>query len=226
MPSMMPAIDFLFSEEFLSAANPYLLQAEIAAAVLLGLGIVFESDKYPRSVHKSAFWYVVIGVVLETVFSVLLFTSEERISSLQKATIIALEVANLDRNMTKGQAKSLAAFATKYSGTSASVFSAKDIEANAFAVSIAKSLRSGGWAIPPTQALRSDSIPFVLGGVMVVGNTDDKSKEMARELVKEMHSLGFCAGIPESGFPLQSLAQHPITVIVGTKLRQLDSPCQ
>jgi hypothetical protein len=86
---MDPAIPALLSEAFLSALNPYLLQAEIAAAVLLGIGIVYESNKYPTSVHESAFWFVVIGVVLETIFSVLLFASEERIGSLQRDTIEA-----------------------------------------------------------------------------------------------------------------------------------------
>jgi hypothetical protein len=81
MPAMVP---YILSEEFLSAANPYLLQLEISSAALLGIGIVYEADRYPASVQRSAFWFVVIGVVLETVFSILLFASEERIASIQR----------------------------------------------------------------------------------------------------------------------------------------------
>jgi septal ring factor EnvC (AmiA/AmiB activator) len=87
MPKIEPAILSFLSEEFLSVVNPFLLQAEIAAAILLGIGIVYESDKYPESVHESAFWFVVIGVVLETVFSIMLFASEERVASIQRADL-------------------------------------------------------------------------------------------------------------------------------------------
>ena len=107
---MDQAISFFLSEDFLSIANPYLLQAEIAAAALLGIGIVYESDKYSKAVHASAFWFVVIGVVLETVFSILLFGSEERIASLQRGTIeaqqtkiIALREITSQRSWTKYQ---------------------------------------------------------------------------------------------------------------------------
>lgn len=84
-----------FSEDFLSAANPYLLQGEIAAVLLLGIGIVYESDRYPESAHRSAFWFVVVGVVFETIFSILLFAPEEQISSIQNGALksAALELA-------------------------------------------------------------------------------------------------------------------------------------
>lgn len=88
---IVPSISSLLTEEYLSWVNPYLLQAEIAAAVVLGIGIIYESDKFPDSVHNSAFWFVVIGVVLETVFSVCLFMSEEHIVSLQRRKIIFLD---------------------------------------------------------------------------------------------------------------------------------------
>lgn len=98
MPTTDPASVSFFSVSFLSAVNPFLLQAEIAAAVLLGIGIVFESERYPTSVHKSAFWFVVIGVILETVFSILLFASEEIETRIVNTTAAAANerAANLE----------------------------------------------------------------------------------------------------------------------------------
>jgi hypothetical protein len=89
MPNAELEIILCFHEEFLSTANPYFLKAEIAAAVLLGIGIMYEAPKYSDSVHKSAFWFVMIGLFLETIFSILLFVSEMQTASLQRSTINA-----------------------------------------------------------------------------------------------------------------------------------------
>jgi hypothetical protein len=68
------------------------LQGEIFAAFCLGVGIIWESDKYKGDeIKKVAFLLVMLGVVFETIFSVLLFASEEKISEIQKSKIIELE---------------------------------------------------------------------------------------------------------------------------------------
>jgi hypothetical protein len=97
---------YFVSEDFLSSLNPYLLQFEVASALLLGIGIVYEAPEYPESVHKTAFWLVVIGVFFETVFSILLFASEEQIASSQRGTI-NLQQANITALEEKLAARSL-----------------------------------------------------------------------------------------------------------------------
>lgn len=96
MPIAIPQI---LSVSFLSSLNPFLLEAEIAAAVLLGIGIVFESQKYPEPVKLRASHFVMWGIVLETVFSIALFVSEQMISSQQRAQIIALSPRSLSPKM-------------------------------------------------------------------------------------------------------------------------------
>jgi hypothetical protein len=95
MPNIRELHDLLphlLSEEFLSAINLYILQGEIFAAFCLGVGIIWESDKYKGDeIKKVAFLLVMLGVVFETIFSVLLFASEEKISEIQKSKIIELE---------------------------------------------------------------------------------------------------------------------------------------
>jgi hypothetical protein len=88
IPGSAPAL--IDTEPFLSVLNPYLLQLEIGAAILLGIGIIFESDRYPEIVRQRAFWFVMWGMIFETIFSIGLFASEERIASLQRTTIISL----------------------------------------------------------------------------------------------------------------------------------------
>jgi hypothetical protein len=116
MPAIAPILDFIVSQDFLSKVNPFLLQTEIATAVLLGLGIVFESNRYPESVHSRVFWFVVIGVTLETIFSILLFVSEESISSLQNNTIIELTARLAPRRILPEQQKHIVSELSIYKG--------------------------------------------------------------------------------------------------------------
>ncbi len=98
----MSAYDFspIFRGRTIGDKPVFLIQFEIAAALLLGIGILWESDRYKGDeIKKLAFWLVMYGVIFETIFSVLLFASEERIGSLQRKTIIALEKRVLLRNI-------------------------------------------------------------------------------------------------------------------------------
>jgi hypothetical protein len=189
MPNIDPAIDFLFSEEFLSAANPYFLQAEIAAAVLLGIGIVYEADEYPHSVHKVAFWCVVVGVVLETIFSILLFASEERVSSLQKESIIELSRRLAARSLSDAQADNIEAALKPFSGQPFQIIPYwQNKESLGIANRIADSLIAAGWQID--QPKDFTSIIGVVTGIYVSNDegASDEVKNAVRALVEVLRA--------------------------------------
>ena len=114
---MNAIVQALFSEPVLSTLNPFLLQAEIASAVLLGIGIIFESDKYPAKVKERAFWFVMWGVIFETIFSIVLFSSEERISGVQRSKIIWLETCLAARSLFPAQQEHIAGKLRPFLGT-------------------------------------------------------------------------------------------------------------
>lgn len=134
------------SEEFLSAANPYLLDAEIGAAVLLGIGIIYESDKYCEAVKRRAFHFVMWGVVLETIFTILLFKSETWIADKQRGTIIVLERRIAPREIGKYNQDVIAGILKKLNKPTFDVCVSPNIEEN-FRTEMIEMLVSAGWTL-------------------------------------------------------------------------------
>jgi hypothetical protein len=169
----------LLSEEFLSAANPFLLDAEIASALLLGIGIVFESHKFNKgieSVQNVGFWCVVFGVVFETVFSILLFGSEGSIANQQRAQIIALDKQIAPRRLSPPQIRALVARLSPFSNKTVRVTSyALDFEAAFLGVEIITALSDAG--VHFTSALLCEApVGSIVLGIHVTGSDDDLVK--------------------------------------------------
>jgi hypothetical protein len=80
-----------------------LLSFSVAASVAVGAGIIFERPKYSPSVHRVAFWLVVVGIAVEAVCTIFLFVFDEGISHAQQSKIISLEEYISGRRMTKGE---------------------------------------------------------------------------------------------------------------------------
>jgi hypothetical protein len=201
-PTIVPQY---FSEAFLSAANPYLLQAEIAAAVLLGIGIIFESGRYPNSVHKVAFLCVVAGVVFETVFSILLFISEEHIASLQRTTIASLQTRLViaeahasDRLIFGDDVRYF--FDLDHAGQALHIYVISgDFEAERFANSLRNVLSSypgWGWHVTVSefdkQEINMLSMPSGIWGPIWVGPNNGELQSVSYELYTVLFALGFC----------------------------------
>lgn len=142
----------ILSEEFLSLANPFLLDAEIGAAVLLGVGIIFESDRYCEAVKCTALKMVVCGVVLETIFSIALFQSENWIGDSQRTTIISLTRRLAPRGLTVEDRQKIVSGILPFAGTRVSVV-VPDIapwpDITALAVSIRDTIADAHWNIEP-----------------------------------------------------------------------------
>lgn len=172
----------LFSEDFLSAANPYLLQGEIAAAVLLGIGIVYESAKYPETVHRLAYWYVILGVVFETVFSAALFFSEETVGSLQREQIIALETRLAPRRIFPDNAVSIVNNLGKYAGVSFSfIMESPTEESWQLREDIKDVLLKAGW--------KFDDVGAGIGGITRSGLNIYSGNPAAETLANELNKL-------------------------------------
>jgi hypothetical protein len=207
----------LLSEEFLSAANPYLLQAEIASAALLGVGIIFEADKYPASVHKSAFWFVVMGVVLETVFSILLFASEERIASLQRGTIASLEMQLAARSLSPDQIAKMSTVLRLYGSMGFAAYPyPDDKESVDIANNIRSALTGAGWYNQEDPNVISPA-PGVMAGISVqVGlGAPENTKEAATALVHMLDDANGSATLRL--MPAADLSRPFVSVGVGIK---------
>jgi uncharacterized membrane protein len=69
-----------------------LLAGSVLAGAAVGAGIIFESPEYPVRVHRAAKWFVIVGIIIESICTISLFVFDEAISDRQQEKIIALEV--------------------------------------------------------------------------------------------------------------------------------------
>jgi hypothetical protein len=224
IPTLLPYHPLL-SEQFLSAVNPFLLQAEIAAAVLLGIGIIFEADRYCEEVKRVAFHFVMWGVVLETIFSIALFASEERISQLQHDTIsaqqekiIRVEMEAAARSFEPAEYAGLGFDMSRFRGTSFTVFVAKyDSEAGIFAGQLQFLLESVGWkSTGHIKQLELGNGYIMFAGAVVFSREPGPSGRAALELAADLQRLDFCAGPPSRGMPLP-IPEGAVNIVVGNK---------
>lgn len=83
-----------------------LIQGETLATIAVGYGIIFESDKYPKSTHVVAEKLVICGIILETMFSIGLFILDDRIISIQNTQLIA-QNEEIKKEITKRESRSV-----------------------------------------------------------------------------------------------------------------------
>ncbi len=81
----------------------WLLSISVLASFAVGAGIILEGPKYSSSVHRIAFWLVVVGIAIEALCTIFLFAFDEGISSAQQSKIIKLETQIAARPFTKSQ---------------------------------------------------------------------------------------------------------------------------
>jgi hypothetical protein len=199
----------IFSSEILSALNPFLLQLEIASAVLVGIGIVFESERFPNEVHRTAFWFVLIGIVLETVFSIMLFASEEQISQLQRGTIATLVNTALPREL---EEKLSAETLKRFSSVEVLIRSDNDPEARRTAGQIRYMLiQEAGWK-SFQDPLRE--LPVFFDGVVIHTGPLGANDEVATALADILLKNDIDARV---GFPLPQLGSKGMLIPVGLR---------
>jgi hypothetical protein len=117
-----------------------LVPLSVVAAIAVGAGIVFERPKYPAAVHHIAFWLVVAGVAIESLCTVMLFVTDERISQAQQDKIIALSA----RPWTKDQFDAIQALKGSAVKGVAVISEARCIECSFFANHIERALHEAG----------------------------------------------------------------------------------
>ncbi|MDP8997634.1 MAG: hypothetical protein M3O03_11635 [Pseudomonadota bacterium] len=93
-----------------------LISASVAAGFAVGAGIIFEGAKYSEKTHRTAVWFVILGIAIESVCTVGLFVIDERISNAQQSKIIALETRLAPRWLTLDECKEVSAAMVPFSG--------------------------------------------------------------------------------------------------------------
>jgi len=145
-----------------------LICVSIAAGLAVGAGIVLESPKYSARVHALATRLVIVGVVVESLCMVLLFTIDEAISGAQQSKIIALEAKLTPRALSAEQEANITKATHLFSGQKYVLFVALGDKPSALLCEINKSLEDAGWkSIPPTAAVVDITVGTACGDVGV-----------------------------------------------------------
>jgi hypothetical protein len=202
-----------------------LLGGATFGGVLVGIGILKESETW-----NVAAILVLIGVIIEPIFTLWLFVYDENISRAQQSTIVALETTLSPRVVEQAKAGSILA---KFSDMRFIVFSNSDSEPTRTAAQIRYLLRvAAHW-----EKLSAVSFPFppsffpgvVVHSGAVVGPQTDSIKEdlmAAQSLIDQLNLSGIET---RSGAPLSFLGAHGIAILVGPRplplflQRKLDS---
>lgn len=176
----------------LEVANWYLIILEALSAICCGVGIVWESGDYGRDKVRIGKRLVIWGVAGETLFSLLLFWSDGRISEIQRDQIIALETRLAARTLTDSQ---VAEIKKKLSPFSGQVFEVipywQNNESLSIANRIADALTGAGWKIDEPKAYTA--LIGVVTGVIVF--VDKGASENARHAAQELTAALSAAGI-------------------------------
>ncbi len=201
-----------------------LLSFSVAASVAVGAGIIFERPKYSESIHRVAFWLVVVGIVVEAVCTIFLFVFDEGISSAQQSKIIALETQIAPRWLNPDQQKSLKALLAKYPGRTVHVSSyMQDTEGALFAEQILRIVSEAGLT-KDDKRMRVESFSSVTSGLAITG-TETPLVDATTALFKSFN-LALVSNEPVQNNFMNvedENALFPLKIFVGPKPLPIDS---
>jgi len=135
----------------LAILNSWLLVGAGVAAIVASFGIVWETQNNGEEFAKIAHRCVIMGVALETLFSLALFMSEERIASVQRGQIISLEEKLSPRSLTATQQADITEKVMEFSGVPFDFSLQPGAEPFALMEQIGASLKAAGWNRQPWQ---------------------------------------------------------------------------
>ena len=176
-----------------------LLSLSVLAGIAVAAGIIFESPRYPSSVHRIAIWLVISGVAVESFCTISLFVFDERISLAQQDKIADLEQKLAARVLGAKQLSNLKATLARYSGQTFEVIPYwDDEELLHLGQQIADALTSANWVLD--QPARFTMLAGVIAGVVVHSDKAAPStvREAATMLVSALNGEGIAAKAQDS----------------------------
>jgi hypothetical protein len=166
-----------------------LLGGDIAGAVAVALGIVFEKAAANTKRHRWSCGIVIAGVVVESIFGIALFCFDESISQSQQDKIIALEGRLAARSLSSADQHDVAAAVNGFAGQQFRIgLYPEDQESIDIARNIASGLVSAGWA--EIQPSGNSAIVGVTAGVVVnvAAAAPESTRSAAKALVNALNA--------------------------------------
>jgi hypothetical protein len=183
-----------------------LLGGAVLGGVLVGVGILKESEEW-----TTAAMLVLIGVIMEPIFTIGLFVYDESLSRAQQSTIIALEERLAPRAVSKAEEARLVALLKQFKVEFAMVWYGG--EPASFAARLKSILEAAGW----TEFTPQYQIMPMAGTVgLQVWGQQEPARGAARALVGALNDIGIAAAL----FPLQpedTPNKDKIEIVVGNK---------
>lgn len=211
-----------FSDDKLSSFwNWWLLAGEGFAGAAVAWGIICEFSPSIK-VQKIAHRHVVVGVAFEVAFSVLLFTSEERISKDQRAEIqgqldkiIALETRLASRTISDDDAELIKAFVSPFPVTFEVIPYWDDDELLELGQRLADILQHSGWKLENPK--QYTFLAGVVTGVQIHFDegVPEATVKSAEELAKALLMVGIAAKVKPN--KVTSPTTQKLAIDVGIK---------
>lgn len=201
--------------------NPFwphliLITVSVVAGLAVAIGIVLEQPRFTERTHRIATLLVLVGVGIESLCTVLLFVTDERISGAQQAKIIALETLLAPRNLSPTEQFHLRVAVGQFAGQTYAITTYWDMrEPLHLANQIYQTLNAVAWSyIKPTSAT------VLLGGtegvqVWTHPKASSQTKAAAAALIKALEDDGITAEAKEQNE--RNPVTNQIDINVGTK---------
>lgn len=211
--------------------NPFwphlvLVPLSAIAGIAVGAGIVLERPKYSAAVHRVAFWFVVVGVAVESLCTIALFCVDERISGAQQSKIIALESA---RRLNPESAQRVIEKLKPYAGTKFASLVMPDSECLNLLTQIEEILPKAGWVetdrkfadrlqITTKTAHKVDIAfgAFEVFALIGAGPPAESLAPAARELAAALNEESIAAGF-SNDLPRLRPTDDVVTIVIGSK---------
>jgi hypothetical protein len=168
-----------------------LLSSSVLASIAVGAGILFERPEYSSSVHKIAFWLIVVGIAVEAVCTIFLFVFDEGISSAQQSKIISLENRLAGRSLTAEQQEALKRRMTPFAKQRVSIGVLPMLKEHAdFGLQLLAVLKASGVDAEINQPAAELSIGAADGIVARYITGNKKGQAFAEALADELYKAG------------------------------------
>jgi hypothetical protein len=188
-----------------------LVPLSVVAGIAVGVGIVLERPKYCPAIHRIAFWLVVVGVAIESLCTVALFITDERIS-------LALETEIAPRLLTAERGNELIALFEKFPGRTVRVSSYElDLESGVLGWQMLGAAKAAH--LPTNPRLQSQD---ALGGELIGLSVTGTDAEMVSAVISLFRKFEFD---PTEKPPPETAGLHaggegaplPLKIFIGVK---------
>jgi hypothetical protein len=188
----------------LEGAKNALIWLYVLSTIGVIIGVYFEGERFSEHTKLLGWRLLLWSLAAETLFGVLIFAADGRISRIQRDEIIALETRITPRVLTSEQYNVIQTLRGKV--TAVSVMASPDVEPAMFSAQLQAALVDAGVAVTPMPARPENRF---VGTQLCLSDEDPKSNPLWKVLSDVGMGPGGCSVKAPKDIPLIVVGERP-----------------